>query len=870
MASFVNYGQTPQAENYSNRSRGVDVAGPNKALGTLFEGVGKVVDTAITTIDNNNILNINDELRTGIEAIRGAQGVDAAVNDPTVTGGETGGVRGTVSAPPGVASATSEIARINAAYKEGKIGDTYYYAKVESLARQVRNKYPGYRDEIDKKVSSIIGTNPANALRSSIISDLKQAQSGIQSRQNSDEAIIERGKEYLSAPQYQQFLTDKSPETINKLKLTIQQGELQKQTVSTAKQNYELKKARNEDTRDELTGLVTKDSSDMVWKIVSEGVDAAGGSLNINSLNKRIAEAASTGKAFSPEEVGALRQGFAALRSQASIAVDRLHSSSWGKNGQFSYQGEVRDPGKLAAIKAQAMAPIDAMEKALNDKDFGMFSYYANQSKTMKDEALQGIYARSNAVRNLAAANEALGPALGQILISEGLIAKAGSEVAKALNLDGTIKSLSGTDNGLNIIKQRVTEAKATKGDRAAQEYLTGQMNDATKILGSKTPNPTAIANSAKTWFNTDFNFLTDKDVLTPASRQKVLQMFSAPEIVDNLSKIKGTAPEAWSSYKSWLESSTKATFNGLVSQLAGWQSNPQGSGLQVVIDPQGRVSISAAKMSQPGGYIGDQSLRENTVTQLAKPLAQFNTALEARRRAAKEDGMDPNAAGLQFLQSLGLTVPVKEAAKDGDAPLAVEEVAVSPASLTSADRKELLEIESGDDQIDLEARDIRRSGARYNSDPNWQKAGENLAFTPDLRTGITQAAQELGVSPEDLATVISYETGGTFNPGIRGGAGNRHIGLIQFGPTEQAMYGASQDQTPGEQLKAVVKYLKHRGFQPGMDVLDLYSTINAGRPGRYNASDAGNGGAPGSVRDKVQNQMAGHRAKARRLLAGD
>ena len=51
------------------------------------------------------------------------------------------------------------------------------------------------------------------------------------------------------------------------------------------------------------------------------------------------------------------------------------------------------------------------------------------------------------------------------------------------------------------------------------------------------------------------------------------------------------------------------------------------------------------------------------------------------------------------------------------------------------------------------------------------------------------------------------------------------------------------------------------------MSGLDLYSTINAGAPGRYSASDANNGGAPGDVRDKWENQMGAHRAKALALL---
>lgn len=141
--------------------------------------------------------------------------------------------------------------------------------------------------------------------------------------------------------------------------------------------------------------------------------------------------------------------------------------------------------------------------------------------------------------------------------------------------------------------------------------------------------------------------------------------------------------------------------------------------------------------------------------------------------------------------------------------------------------------------------------------------------YSNDLVAAATQAAADLGISPVDLLTVISYETGGKFSTSIKGGAGGRHIGLIQFGIPEAKKYGVHANQTPGEQMKSVVAYLKDRGLKPGMNILDLYSTINAGSPGRYNASDANNGGAPGTVADKVRDQMAGHKAKAIALLGG-
>jgi hypothetical protein len=116
--------------------------------------------------------------------------------------------------------------------------------------------------------------------------------------------------------------------------------------------------------------------------------------------------------------------------------------------------------------------------------------------------------------------------------------------------------------------------------------------------------------------------------------------------------------------------------------------------------------------------------------------------------------------------------------------------------------------------------------------------AGVSSGTSSDVEA-LAAAAAELGVTAKDLATAIAYETGGTFSPSTPGkGAAAGRFGLIQFGPNEAAEFGAAIDQSFSEQMKAVVAYLKARGLQPGSSLLDLYSTINAGAPGRYGASD--------------------------------
>jgi hypothetical protein len=142
------------------------------------------------------------------------------------------------------------------------------------------------------------------------------------------------------------------------------------------------------------------------------------------------------------------------------------------------------------------------------------------------------------------------------------------------------------------------------------------------------------------------------------------------------------------------------------------------------------------------------------------------------------------------------------------------------------------------------------------------------------LAAKISETAQALGISPIDLGTAISYETAGTFDPTKKGPTTQwgQHRGLIQFGEPQAKKFGVDWNDPVGSQLGpdgAVAKYLRETGVKPGMGMMDIYSAINAGHVGRYNRSDANNGGAPGTVADKVNNQMAGHRRNAEQLLAG-
>ncbi|ADO14455.1 AB1gp84 [Acinetobacter phage AB1] len=121
----------------------------------------------------------------------------------------------------------------------------------------------------------------------------------------------------------------------------------------------------------------------------------------------------------------------------------------------------------------------------------------------------------------------------------------------------------------------------------------------------------------------------------------------------------------------------------------------------------------------------------------------------------------------------------------------------------------------------------------------NAQASYRSKAFTPEKAASIARVAKNIGVNPNDLAAVISFETGGTFSPGKRNPKSSA-TGLIQFmagsGGTKGKYYGMTRDQFGSlsfdEQMKYVEKYFMDRSsrFRAGNEAKnttgDVYGAV--------------------------------------------
>lgn len=98
-------------------------------------------------------------------------------------------------------------------------------------------------------------------------------------------------------------------------------------------------------------------------------------------------------------------------------------------------------------------------------------------------------------------------------------------------------------------------------------------------------------------------------------------------------------------------------------------------------------------------------------------------------------------------------------------------------------------------------------------------------------KRSIMEVAARIGVNPEDLAAVISFETGGTFSPSAQNPQSSG-TGLIQFMKDKYTAYGFSRKQFASlsfeEQMKYVERYFRERGFSANSPkgVAELYGAV--------------------------------------------
>jgi len=114
-------------------------------------------------------------------------------------------------------------------------------------------------------------------------------------------------------------------------------------------------------------------------------------------------------------------------------------------------------------------------------------------------------------------------------------------------------------------------------------------------------------------------------------------------------------------------------------------------------------------------------------------------------------------------------------------------------------------------------------------------------------KRAVIDVANSLGINPDWLVTVMSFESAGSFDPGKKNAAGSGATGLIQFMPTTAGLLGTSTAQlaqmSQEEQIRGpVYQYFKNHGRLGSLEdtYLAVFYPSAIGKPDDYVVGEQG------------------------------
>lgn len=363
---------------YIGASREPDRQHPNKSLGILFEGIGEGIAGVANVMDNENQVRITDELYNGVDPIRNAQGVDTAIaTDGDLWGQGRQGTREVVTGeerypltrlnrPPNAEVMDRSVATLTEAWKQGKVSDTAYYSRLESLSRQVRSRYPGYREQIDQKIQQITGVNPANALRREVLQEYNTKAQAARSAMDDEQKFYERHLEDLPAD-FEKRKQSGNPYSYTEVRQYVGEKVRERQEITDIKSSMELDSKRKtlskEQAVDGARDIVDRVSN----RLFRESSTAAGW----KDFEKRVLEASKNGTKLTPEDQQKFETELNRFRAAYELAFDNTISET--KYGQRSLRAHIADENEVKKLREGYMARWEVMKNALLDGQMGVF-----------------------------------------------------------------------------------------------------------------------------------------------------------------------------------------------------------------------------------------------------------------------------------------------------------------------------------------------------------------------------------------------------------------------------------------------------------------------------------------------------------------
>lgn len=351
MADIFTPSKGGDVENFTGRSQG---GTPHRAqeftatgttvdpLNTLLEGAGKLFFSGVSGMDNLIKEDIKEQILVDVDAAQSANGLGEFNRRADFLNSETDSL-------PDIDREISSLERLKKAKESGAFNERSYYTQLLATSRRLRNQYPSYRAEIDAKMQSLSGVDPANAILRMIDGEQKAAAAAARAKANDQEKFLLNNAKYAYGLPDTMSISDKIS-IINRRKQGEHLIELETKAASLRDKNQE--EAREQIFASAAKRLAIQSDNDRTVVLSAMG-------LPIAEAEKKWQDMLNQGT-MTPE----IEQGLRGLETQLRVELPRRIEEIQA----FANQNNL-SPAQTSALIDQASFRHKALIQSLERKD---------------------------------------------------------------------------------------------------------------------------------------------------------------------------------------------------------------------------------------------------------------------------------------------------------------------------------------------------------------------------------------------------------------------------------------------------------------------------------------------------------------------
>jgi hypothetical protein len=573
----------------------------DKSLGLTLSTIGEGITGAVGLGKEIQEDILKDKVRTGVEGLRDNytaaltkvrdQQIAGLVPDPksmAAAGIATGtlGPDDQPNVPGGLQAGLDKASALGTAMAQngggGKANDTLYTGALNSLAKNLRNQYPGSKDFIDAQIAKVSGKDPANAFYENLLTDINHNSTNAQTEHNKVSTLIRDNLKLPNAPVIQS-LWDTGKISSVEVSAWVNKylgADYQRQSEISDRSNF---KGRFEDLQTDTEQKWAKTASTAAQSAI-DITRIAGGTQTAQGLVDVIQKANAEGTKVDPIK---LEQGIQGLTGLLANVTSDLNRKANQPDANGNTTTSIIGPEKVQAHIAQQVRPIQEYIKYLSDEKLGFAHTALHQATAITEQAERDLLTDKSSGGQMAiiAGVAKIAPQWGDVMYKAGLLSNLDKNLMSKFN--ETLGRATTQLDPLNpaTIKQDFQEAKAN-GVKASTRLFDNYLNVPKIIADPKAPdevklNVAKYAFNPKNWGMMDelkMDYTNQKGQFVPGKYSAYDRMLST-DIIDGMDKLRKTGGEgkvAWDNMKAWGENEFPVLFREDLQNIVRANQLPQ------------------------------------------------------------------------------------------------------------------------------------------------------------------------------------------------------------------------------------------------------------------------------------------------------